>query len=113
MKTYNFYFQAEDGIRDLTVTGVQTCALPIFAAGLSLNCSHIVTPSSTASTPIARKLGGVNGSRPNRLRTEIGRASCREREEITVVAGSQKKRLCARHMSTSTISFTVFPEIVP
>src|SRR2546427_594693 len=28
-----FFFQAEDGIRDLTVTGVQTCALPI-----SLSC---------------------------------------------------------------------------
>src|SRR5256886_13747213 len=30
-----FFFQAEDGIRDLTVTGVQTCALPILisAAG--------------------------------------------------------------------------------
>src|SRR5207245_4672145 len=25
-----FFFQAEDGIRDATVTGVQTCALPIF-----------------------------------------------------------------------------------
>src|SRR2546427_13147626 len=28
-----FFFQAEDGIRDLTVTGVQTCALPISAGG--------------------------------------------------------------------------------
>src|SRR2546430_10955258 len=28
-----FFFQAEDGIRDLTVTGVQTCALPIFIPG--------------------------------------------------------------------------------
>src|SRR2546430_16495475 len=27
-----FFFQAEDGIRDLTVTGVQTCALPILHA---------------------------------------------------------------------------------
>src|SRR2546430_9486336 len=27
----SFFFQAEDGIRDLTVTGVQTCALPISA----------------------------------------------------------------------------------
>src|SRR2546430_6891732 len=26
-----FFFQAEDGIRDLTVTGVQTCALPIYS----------------------------------------------------------------------------------
>src|SRR5690349_23262991 len=27
-----FFFQAEDGIRDLYVTGVQTCALPIWPA---------------------------------------------------------------------------------
>src|SRR2546430_5043998 len=27
-----FFFQAEDGMRDLTVTGVQTCALPILLA---------------------------------------------------------------------------------
>src|SRR2546430_5799607 len=29
LANYFFFFQAEDGIRDLTVTGVQTCALPI------------------------------------------------------------------------------------
>src|SRR5688572_6999476 len=29
-----FFFQAEDGIRDLTVTGVQTCALPISVRAL-------------------------------------------------------------------------------
>src|SRR5258707_12746760 len=28
-----FFFQAEDGIRDIGVTGVQTCALPILGAG--------------------------------------------------------------------------------
>src|SRR5438093_11833185 len=28
-----FFFQAEDGIRDWSVTGVQTCALPIYTAG--------------------------------------------------------------------------------
>src|SRR3989441_7238628 len=28
-----FFFQAEDGIRDKLVTGVQTCALPIFVPG--------------------------------------------------------------------------------
>src|SRR5436309_11748815 len=27
----SFFFQAEDGIRDFHVTGVQTCALPIFS----------------------------------------------------------------------------------
>src|SRR5438128_12684150 len=32
MTRFFFFFQAEDGIRDATVTGVQTCALPIFHA---------------------------------------------------------------------------------
>src|SRR6266446_8005935 len=32
---YFFFFQAEDGIRDYKVTGVQTCALPISEAGQS------------------------------------------------------------------------------
>src|SRR5207249_6991272 len=31
---FYFFFQAEDGIRDRNVTGVQTCALPISAAVL-------------------------------------------------------------------------------
>src|SRR6266496_3785794 len=36
-----FFFQAEDGIRDLYVTGVQTCALPIWAPGCSaVGCSR-------------------------------------------------------------------------
>src|SRR5947207_5225367 len=32
-----FFFQAEDGIRDHCVTGVQTCALPIFARSISFS----------------------------------------------------------------------------
>src|SRR2546430_8786413 len=42
-----FFFQAEDGIRDLTVTGVQTCALPISEEARSLkktNPEMVVTP---------------------------------------------------------------------
>src|SRR3712207_7841534 len=31
MHRFSFFFQAEDGIRDIGVTGVQTCALPIFS----------------------------------------------------------------------------------
>src|SRR5256886_3902053 len=38
---FYFFFQAEDGIRDLTVTGVQTCALPI---------SSMMTPSEKHHT---------------------------------------------------------------
>src|SRR5690349_7592205 len=39
-----FFFQAEDGIRDLYVTGVQTCALPIFGTSLQLT-TLLVCPS--------------------------------------------------------------------
>src|SRR5206468_4947721 len=34
-----FFFQAEDGIRDLIVTGVQTCALPISAGNDPSTCT--------------------------------------------------------------------------
>src|SRR6266481_4094548 len=34
-----FFFQAEDGIRDGTVTGVQTCSLPIFSVATGSGCA--------------------------------------------------------------------------
>src|SRR2546422_6965868 len=34
-----FFFQAEDGIRDVAVTGVQTCALPIYSSSSLTSCS--------------------------------------------------------------------------
>src|SRR2546430_8893501 len=45
-----FFFQAEDGIRDLTVTGVQTCALPISAAGGTLGRT-LTLPGMPIGTP--------------------------------------------------------------
>src|SRR5271163_4624862 len=36
----NFFFQAEDGIRDLIVTGVQTCALPILWSSFTRMLLH-------------------------------------------------------------------------
>src|SRR5689334_9474691 len=46
MVFFFFFFQAEDGIRDGTVTGVQTCALPIYKGDL---CLHENCRSSTQS----------------------------------------------------------------
>src|SRR2546430_9585002 len=43
-----FFFQAEDGIRDLTVTGVQTCALPISCWQSSWRDYPRVTDGSTS-----------------------------------------------------------------
>src|SRR5207248_6129762 len=44
-----FFFQAEDGIRDRTVTGVQTCALPISSLR-SRKLTEVVSRSSRRST---------------------------------------------------------------
>src|SRR3989441_9123486 len=40
-----FFFQAEDGIRDNLVTGVQTCALPIYAAQLQPGSRRHAVPA--------------------------------------------------------------------
>src|SRR5256885_12790897 len=84
-----FFFQAEDGIRDYKVTGVQTCALPISApAAERSNCRQVIR--------IARVNGILEGGEEAFEATdllyqslnigwstfhiaEIGRASCRER----------------------------------
>src|SRR5690349_23407464 len=39
---FSFFFQAEDGIRDLYVTGVQTCALPIYPLGRGQEIAHVL-----------------------------------------------------------------------
>src|SRR2546430_5979042 len=52
-----FFFQAEDGIRDLTVTGVQTCALPIsvvLAAALLLLGAR-ATPAAHAGAKVSKR----------------------------------------------------------
>src|SRR2546421_6220752 len=46
-----FFFQAEDGIRDLIVTGVQTCALPISNTLLSISPKSGIVASGS-SVPI-------------------------------------------------------------
>src|SRR2546421_2203304 len=55
-----FFFQAEDGIRDLIVTGVQTCALPIFQAMDSLFPMQFAGPlSNPPETSPPSSLGSI------------------------------------------------------
>src|SRR5438046_8819536 len=62
-----FFFQAEDGIRDWSVTGVQTCALPI--------CEAQPAPVAQVELHGRRARPQVLGPQAG----EIGRASCREK----------------------------------
>src|SRR5256886_6298223 len=85
-----FFFQAEDGIRDLTVTGVQTCALPISTSHQVTLISESIHESTVRiKAPIAA--AEIRGNCRTSLQMqvelgdtrypyyEIGRASCRER----------------------------------
>src|SRR3712207_8596765 len=73
-----FFFQAEDGIRDIGVTGVQTCALPIYAGPACCNRDtarspgthlvprrHLTRGRETKKAPASRAFG----SAPERIRT--------------------------------------------
>src|SRR6266576_4263364 len=48
-----FFFQADDGIRDLYVTGVQTCALPI--------CEDLARQALERKSAVQQQLQGLDG----------------------------------------------------
>src|SRR5690625_7740218 len=90
------FFQAEDGIRDGHVTGVQTCALPICPIGTEMPATSIlVSTSARAGMKRPRRRPAIiaspiqTGSHLSNVDNcrlaagagagEIGRASCRER----------------------------------
>src|SRR5690606_40267980 len=102
-----FFFQAEDGIRDFHVTGVQTCALPIFdlskleAGKMDLRLSEFrIDAIVAAQCDMVRSLTEdknidlsleIEPDLPTLFQDqakEIGRASCREREESAGAARS-------------------------
>src|SRR2546430_4350609 len=59
--SFFFFFQAEDGIRDLTVTGVQTCALPILGAFVAASALCAAAPTIQLLVA-ARFVQGVGGA---------------------------------------------------
>src|SRR2546422_6160525 len=85
-----FFFQAEDGIRDVAVTGVQTCALPIsmIAADEFDVDTMMAMFQELRAKQIRAEAEGRDGLSPE-MRAfiedakaqgiKIGRASCRER----------------------------------
>src|SRR5262249_62218353 len=98
-----FFFQAEDGIRDWSVTGVQTCALPI-SNGQYRQVFNPYGMQQNRAAPTRgplwfRKMdrnGDGDVSEREFLGTpeefKIGRASCRERGEVSAGAGGLRKK---------------------
>src|SRR3989449_1668082 len=76
-----FFFQAEDGIRDVAVTGVQTCALPILARGGALE-------------PAERRVGCV-GHGAILLASNLDRAHL---DDQPVVRGRDARRQLGREL---------------
>src|SRR5256885_10650402 len=83
-----FFFQAEDGIRDYKVTGVQTCALPILRPtavsghyGLGHGSGAHAPDEYFVIEPSNPKVSSWDGAVASHVAYlyEIGRASCRER----------------------------------
>src|SRR5207249_8761830 len=90
-----FFFQAEDGIRDRNVTGVQTCALPIFGPvdgdperlqqvvwNLLSNALKFTPRGGCVEIALERQDGLARIAVSDTGEGKIGRASCRERGEI-------------------------------
>src|SRR2546421_9230450 len=86
-----FFFQAEDGIRDLIVTGVQTCALPISDVREAIDQLEAMlrdvaeelagwrSRAQKAEAELKTRGSPVKHTELESENKEIGRASCRER----------------------------------
>src|SRR5688500_19904297 len=102
------FFQAEDGIRDYKVTGVQTCALPICTSA-GIGQTTVAPPPLRQNETTVIAFGSCNREdRPQPLWTvigrqkpdvfvwQIGRASCREGVSVVGVAGAVEYKTTAR-----------------
>src|SRR3712207_436090 len=64
---WRFFFQAEDGIRDIGVTGVQTCALPIFFQSFAL----LPVLSAFENVELPLRIAGLGARERTRRTTEL------------------------------------------
>src|SRR5699024_12224329 len=79
------FFQAEAGLRDRNVTGVQTCALPISICSAS-DAPILVAIGASLAEQMVPQFESLAEILVELLPPQIGRASCRERG-LTRVAG--------------------------
>src|SRR5437773_5616255 len=91
-----FFFQAEDGIRDRDVTGVQTCALPIYRlqARSPPNCEMTGFPRSLGGTDDSDNRRSVRPQRRYGTGPSPSRSATENRSEERRVGKECRKQLC-------------------
>src|SRR5256886_17195476 len=86
-----FFFQAEDGIRDLTVTGVQTCALPILRLASRIEANLIRAEALAQQNQVPAAMALVNARR-----AQVGLAAASattQQEAIDTIIAERRKEL--------------------
>src|SRR6266511_5114447 len=101
-----FFFQAEDGIRDFHVTGVQTCALPILLRALSRQLPAGAVVRGLRST------GGewqVDGYAPNAARLLAALGATPEFKEVHFLSATNRAQLGDRTYESFSLAFRFVP----
>src|SRR3989449_716934 len=93
-----FFFQAEDGIRDVAVTGVQTCALPISPAGVGI-FTFAITRSTNPNSG-ANRVSSASSRSSLRSRSAVCRHSAHCARWTSRAAG---RRPCAQSSASSGV----------
>src|SRR5690606_40605285 len=88
-----FFFQAEDGIRDFHVTGVQTCALPIFDGSGNIGMGY--SKSSAALNPKIMMTGRTPSDPAGEMRGEVSCTTGTRSEERRV--GKECRYMAAKY----------------
>src|SRR3712207_9257283 len=96
-----FFFQAEDGIRDIGVTGVQTCALPISGMGGDQRVQLLVVVADGAVRGASRRQRGASlrgqravGGAGAAVRSEEGRGGKEWRSRWAPYHYKKKNNAC-------------------
>src|SRR5699024_11742627 len=94
-----FFFQAEDGIRDRNVTGVQTCALPILSSGALSGTSG---KSLRLEAIQIRLTGGVASKYRLRYRVHVQNEGWQSWKYDSETAGRSEERRVGKECRNST-----------